>query len=366
MKVLDSRAARLCLAFAVAAGLALTGAAVAPAASAETAPAFLTSLDCRSVTQCVAVGDNNPDHPTQLEGDNWNGTAWVRVTMPSPPGSVRVRMNGVACPASHPCVAVGKAQPKSGGSYAIGALWNGKSWSVARAAAPGAGSQLTAVACPAVHSCYAAGSYLPKGSGRTVLIEHWNGTAWAQQPAAAPPGSHDGILYSISCAATSMCVAIGDDNSGPLIERWNGKAWAATRPPSSTSESIWSVSCPATTRCFAVGENNLGLGVLVDQWNGKTWTRSFPVVAADFGPMLKSVSCSSASACIVVGNDATVAFADRWDGQDWVPLKMTFTGGTPRSFGQVRCLSATSCVALAGGSGSEFWNGSTWRTVPTT
>ncbi len=82
--------------------------------------------------------------------------------------------------------------------------------------------------------------------------------------------------------------------------------------------------------------------------------------------MLKSVSCSSASACIVVGNDATVAFADHWDGQDWLPLQMTFTGGTPRSFGQIRCLSATNCVALAGRAGSEFWNGSTWRTVPTT
>src|SRR5258708_23463898 len=246
MKVLDSRAARLSLAFAVAAGLALAGAAGAPAASGATAPAVLTSLDCRSATQCVAVGDNNPDHPTQLEGDNWNGTAWVRVTVPNPPGSVRVRMNGVACPASHPCVAVGKAQPKSGGSYAIGALWNGKSWSVARAAAPGAGSQLTAVACPAVHSCFAAGSYLPKGSGRTVLIEHWNGTTWAQQPAAAPHGSRGGILYALSCATTAMCVAIGGDRSGPLLERWNGKAGAATRPRSTTSESIWSGSGPAS------------------------------------------------------------------------------------------------------------------------
>ena len=107
-----------------------------------------------------------------------------------------------------------------------------------------------------------------------------------QQPAAAPHGSRDGILYAISCATTSMCVAVGDDGSGPLIERWNGKAWAATRPPSTTSESIWAVSCPTTTRCFAVGEDNLGLGVLVDQWNGKTWTRSFPVVAAELRPML--------------------------------------------------------------------------------
>ena len=119
----------------VAAGLALAGTAVAPAASAKVAPAILQSLDCRSVSRCVAVGVNTPVTPGQLEGDNWNGRAWVRVPVPKPAGAVSVRLSGVNCPANHVCVAVGKAQPKSGGSYALAGVWNGTRWSVAKAAA---------------------------------------------------------------------------------------------------------------------------------------------------------------------------------------------------------------------------------------
>lgn len=365
----------------VAAGLALTGAAVAPAApaavapaAAAVAPAILQSLDCRTVSQCVAVGVNTPVKPTQLAGDNWNGMSWVRVPVPKPPGAVVVRLNGVSCPARHPCVAVGKAQQKSGGSYPIGEVWHGTSWSVTRAAAAGTSSELTAVSCPTIASCFAVGDYAPKGGGRTVLIEHWNGKSWAQLRATVPRGSRNAILRAISCAAWNMCVAVGADRSGQLAERWNGHAWAASRPPTRSSESLWGVSCPAATRCYAAGGDDLGQGALVDEWNGKSWTRSYPVVASDGDyPILKSVSCSSATACLAVGNNADGVFTERLTGQGFVPDTSPYTGGTPRYVLQVRCLSATRCVALASAwpnsqswrSEAEFWNGVSWRTVLT-
>jgi hypothetical protein len=355
----------------VAAGFTLTVSAAPPAANVTPPPAALTSLACRSATHCVAVGDSNADRPADLFAENWNGTAWTRIAVAKPAGTVSARLNGVACPDNHPCIAVGKAQPASGTSYAIAALWNGKSWSVAKAAAPGSGSQLTGVSCPSVSSCYAVGSYLPKGSGRTVLAEHWNGRAWAQQPAAAPHGSSDAILYAVSCATASMCVAAGDDKSGSLVERWNGTAWAATRPPTTSTQLLWDVSCPTAASCFAVGGDTDEQGSLIDHWNGKTWTQDYPVTAVDFGdPRDQSVSCSSASFCLAVGNLAnSVAlgrsqFVERWNGKQWAGDNVPFTGGTPGYFVQVRCLSATSCVALSPGS-AEFWNGSSWRTVPT-
>jgi hypothetical protein len=369
-----SSLARAGAAAVVAAGLALTGAAVAPAAGAKVAPAILQSLDCRSVSQCVAVGVNTPVKPTQLEGDNWNGKSWVRVAVPEPPGAVVVRLNGVSCPARHPCVAVGKVQPKSGGSYPIGEVWHGTYWSATKAAAAGTSAELTAVSCPTIASCFAVGDYAPKGSGRTVLIEHWNGKAWAQLRATAPRGSKDAILHAVSCAAWDMCVAVGDDRSGQLAERWNGHAWAVTRPPTTSSESLWGVSCPAATRCFAVGGDDLGQGALVDQWNGKSWTRSYPAVASDGDyPILKSVSCSSATACLAVGNNVDGVFTERLTDQGFVPDTSPFIGGTPRYVLQVRCLSATRCVALASAwpnsqswrSEAEFWNGSSWQTVLT-
>ncbi len=358
----------------VAAGLALAGTAVAPAASAKVAPAILQSLDCRSVSRCVAVGVNTPVTPGQLEGDNWNGRAWVRVPVPKPAGAVSVRLSGVNCPANHVCVAVGKAQPKSGGSYALAGVWNGTRWSVAKAAAAGSSAQLLAVSCPTTASCFAVGQYTPKGSGRTLLVEHWNGNVWAQLSAPAPRGGKNGILHAVSCAAWNMCVAVGDDGSGQLVERWNGHAWTVTRPPTRSSESLWGVSCPAATRCFAVGGDDLGQGALVDEWNGKSWSRSYPVVASDGDyPILKSVSCSSANACLAVGNNADGVFTERWTAQGFVPDTSPFIDGTPRYFLQVRCLSATRCIALASAwpnsqswrSEAEFWTGSSWQTVLT-
>src|SRR5579871_4882219 len=130
-------AVALAVASAAVASTAGASAAAVPAAGATVAPAVLQSLDCRSVSRCVAVGVNTPDSPPLLEGDNWNGRAWVRVPVPRPPLSGSVRLAGVACPANHVCVAVGKVQPQSGGSTAIAGVWNGTRWSVATAAAAG-------------------------------------------------------------------------------------------------------------------------------------------------------------------------------------------------------------------------------------
>lgn len=372
-------AARVAVAVAAVAGLTLAGNAGASAASAvtATAPAVLESLACPSASHCVAVGADSPDRPTRLAADNWNGTAWVRVAVPSPAGSVSVNLNGVGCPAVHPCVAVGRAYPKSGGFYAIGAVWNGASWSVARAVDPGSSSDLFAVSCATTASCFAVGRYTRTGSASwTALIEHWNGKAWAELAAPVPAGSNHAALQAVSCAAWNMCVAAGGDDSGQLIERWNGHVWAATRPPTRTSETLLGVSCPTATSCFASGGDKLSQGSLIDHWNGRTWTRDYPVTAADADyPMFKSVSCSSPSACLAVGNNVAGAFVDRWDGTDWLPVgPLVFNGGTPRYFVQVRCLSATNCVALASAnpasdfwrSSAEFWNGTSFQTVPTT
>jgi hypothetical protein len=47
---------------------------------------------------------------------------------------------------------------------------------------------LNGVSCPSSISCTAVGYYFP-GSGRQALAEHWNGTAWSIQHTPNPVGA---------------------------------------------------------------------------------------------------------------------------------------------------------------------------------
>jgi hypothetical protein len=356
------------------ASAALASAGAAPAA---TYPAVLSGLACRTLSDCVAVGENAPTMPTQLAGNQWNGKHWSRVAMPKPAGSVNVSVGSVACPAARECVTVGQAYPTSGNYYAIAAYWNGSRWTVGKAAAPGTSSELMAVSCVSRSSCFAVGQYTLKGGlSFTVLIEHWNGKGWTQLAAPVPHGTSYGSLNDVSCATKSFCVAVGSDGAGELIERWNGRTWTATTPPSSTSSGIlWGVSCPATTSCYAVGGNVAGKGAVIERWNGKKWSYvTAPVPTGSVSPWLQSVSCVSAASCVAVGDELKPqVFADRWDGKSWKPVSMSASGGHLGDLLEVRCLAATSCVALgsvsstsaAWRSESAFWNGKSWKVVLT-
>jgi hypothetical protein len=353
--------------------------ATAPAGHAATTfPAALSGFDCRTLTHCVAVGANTPTMATQLVSEGWNGTKWWRMpAVPKPAGTGNVSAGDVACPASHQCVAVGVGYPRTGpGFFAIAMLWNGVRWTTAKAATPGSSSMLLAISCPLPASCYAAGEYTPKGSlNFTPLIEHWNGKTWSQLRIPVPKGTSDGSLFGVSCAGDRFCVAVGTDGAGSLIERWNGRGWTATAPSTAASGTLYGVSCPSPTACFAVGSSGRSTGVVVQRWDGHGWRASAaPVPHGSQFPWLQSVSCPSATRCLAVGDDINPGvYAIAWNGAGWKMVSMAATGPHVGFLQEVRCLSATSCVALGDTtqiaatqrSESAFWNGKTWRVIPT-
>jgi hypothetical protein len=381
--------ARLTVTLALAvAGAAVGVAATVPPASAAyaassvtpsaTAPAALAAMACRSAKDCMAVGSNTPTMATQLAAEQWNGKKWTRLPMLKPAGVVNAGANGVACPAARVCVAVGDAFPANGpGPYALAGYWNGARWTTGRAAAPGSSSELIAISCPTAASCYAVGEYNPKGKVITTaaLIEHWNGKSWAQQTAPMPHGAPFGQLVAVSCATVKFCVAVGTTGAGELIERWNGNAWIAAVPAAPADTNLWGVSCPTAASCYAVG--GTGSGTVIERWNGKAWSRSAaPVPAHSTSPFLQSVSCVSSARCLAVGDDlnnSPTVFADQWNGTTWKPVSMTTSGPRLGDFEQVQCLGATTCVALGSASPfsaawrseSAFWNGKSWKVVPT-
>ena len=365
--------------------LTITGTAMAGGAAGQTVhsgsaasfPASLSGIDCRSLTDCVAVGANTPQMANGLVAERWNGVRWSRSALPLPSGTTLVTVGEVACPAASDCVAVGSAYPSHESGYAIAESWNGSRWSVRRAATPGVSSTLFAISCLAPGNCYAAGVYTPKGSSsEDPLIEHWNGSSWHQDAVPVPGrGTIFAEISDISCPTAAFCVAVGSTGAGAFVERWNGRTWTETTPPSAAGALLSGVSCSSVTSCFAVGLGATGNKSLVERWNGVKWSSTdTPGPSAGNTAGLVSVSCLSSARCLAVGDFlGNGVYAVSWNGHTWQRVPVAATGGKLGAFGQLRCLSATSCVALGATtsfaatqrSESVFWNGKSWKIVLT-
>ena len=135
------------------------------------------------------------------------------------------------------------------------------------------------VSCPSAGSCVTVGTGIystPTHSWGVSFSEIWDGKSWRY---ATMPG---GGANSVSCAAASRCVAVGDTESGGTQRAaaltWNGKAWAVTRVPAQgkgQASIFLDVTCLSAADCVAVGQagppgspNTTGL---TGFWNGKSW-----------------------------------------------------------------------------------------------
>ena len=100
-------------------------------------PGWLLGVACSSSTHCEAVGGyvdligEQPFHTTLAEG--WNGTSWSLQTTPDPACTTCYHaLNGVACPSSDSCEAVGSygslSPVESNGDVTLAENWNGMNW----------------------------------------------------------------------------------------------------------------------------------------------------------------------------------------------------------------------------------------------
>jgi hypothetical protein len=212
----------------------------------------LGSVSCVSTTACVAVGGfESSSAPTfSTLAESWDGHTW---TLESPQNAAaRVSdLSGVSCVSSPVCTAVGSAGSQYGSST-LAELRVGPTWTTESSPSP-AYSQLDGVACPTTTSCVAVGP---------DLIESWNNAMWSVQPTAV-----SGKFWGVSCSGTSSCTAVGSAfpaGDPTLAEVWNGSSWSVqpTSDPPGTHRQLLSVSCPSDRVCMAVGSYSDTAGVL--------------------------------------------------------------------------------------------------------
>jgi hypothetical protein len=289
--------------------------------------------------------------------------AWSVVPSPNGTGSLLNQLVGVSCVSATACTAVGLHGDSSGAAKTLIESWNGTSWSVVPAPAPGQ-AELNGVSCVSATACTAVGSYDASDNVVRTLAESWNGTNWSVIPT---PTKGVGVeLDGVSCVSATACTAVGTfDRSGDVIktlaESWNGTSWSVvpTRNPPPVNGSSWltGVSCVSATACTAVGYREKSLNVqmrtLVESWNGTSWSvvQSPNAGRATTGNLLSGVSCVSATACTAVGayaNSGTgKTLVESWDGTSWSVVPSP-NAGLPRTLNVlngVSCVSPTACTA---------------------
>jgi hypothetical protein len=328
---------------------------------------YLRGVACTSSTACTAVGYSYTGPAGQVTlAERWNGKTWAIQSTPNPAGPAAA-LDGVACPSSTACTAVGFSFDSSDTLLTLAMRWNGTSWAIQSTPSPGAavGSSLYGVACASPTTCTAVGTYDGGISvGDVTLAERWDGVSWTVQSTPDPAGATDSELLGVACTAATACTAVGEFvNSSyvpvTLAERWNGASWTVQSTPDptgATDSTLFGVDCAAATSCTAVGTytaKSHAILTLAERWDGTSWTvKSTPNPARGTLVGLDQVTCTSATACTAVGAYTATSgkrdtLAERWNGTSWtIQSTSNQAGATESGLTAVACTTATACTAV--------------------
>jgi hypothetical protein len=347
----------------------------------------LNAVSCPSTGACVAAGDISMSAGSSALIETFQDNAWSLATPPDGPGSYVNDLEGISCPSTAFCVAVGYSEQRGGPEQALVETLSGGSWTVTPSPDNGAGdNQLSSVSCPSASACVAVGSYLSGGTSK-VLVEALVGESWELAPA-PDQGSGNNVLTGVSCSSSTSCTAVGyyTNTSGvdrALVEDLSGSAWAqaTAADEGQGANELDSVSCPSATSCVAVGTFSSGSGVyqaLVDNFAGTNWTvvTPSPDAVGVKTNVFSSVSCGSSSSCFAVGyysnGGKAVTLTARFADGTWAMVKTPNTGTSTNQLTSVSCAASGTpqCVTVGYFNGvnssqtlTQTWTGSYWHIV---
>ncbi len=349
--------------------------------------ANLASVSCSAALTCVASGQLTNEHAIEgsLLVDTISGGTASQQTVPALSERHWVLFNGVSCPTSSRCEAVGAAREAAVGSgteyETVIDGWNGTSWSRQTSINPEPRQPLDhfeSVSCASASTCLAVGVNANSSRG---LLQSWSGGPTWTKPFLE---SWNHQLRGISCPSSTACMVVEKAFDGTVELKWDelpGGAhehiWgpeqrAAPTPPGATEINLQGISCSSEVACTAVGSYLVGTTYepFALRWNGSSWTQQSGVPPAEgtSKEAMMSVSCPAATFCMSVGLSATGAAAEQWNGSTWQAINPGNPPGTAHpKFLSVSCVSATFCAAAGSVSEGgrqrglvETWNGSGW------
>jgi hypothetical protein len=249
----------------------------------------LTGVSCVTARSCVAVGDSQGgDGPLLVE--TWNGAKWTLRTARVPGGARATYPAAVSCRSVTFCIVAGQSYSSVPGTPAmLLARWNGTSLTAMKPAVPADAADITLsdISCPSATFCAAVGfSTNPSGTGVFGLAAVWNGKSWTADKMAAPKGDAESFLYGVSCRPDGFCMAVGSAGLSTTATEatalsYKGKKWTLQNVPgpgTGPSSDFFGVNCLLDDKCVAIGEivssHTATAAPLAGLWNGSSWRLS--------------------------------------------------------------------------------------------
>jgi hypothetical protein len=237
----------------------------------------LGDIACPARTSCFAVGSYWPTSNRQRPlVEHWNGKTWAIMTTPALADGY-MTFSAIACPSAKSCFTVG-SRWINGRETTLVEHWNGTKWATMTSAnvAAAVGTQLNGVSCPNTTTCFAVGTsaFATRSyPDDPPVIERWNGSHWTivTSPVPSDDGTNANNITSLSdvkCSSATNCLTVGvsgavysqiapgGSSEHTLAEHWDGSTWTIVpnaRPDASFDDAFYALTCVGAGPCFGVG-----------------------------------------------------------------------------------------------------------------
>ena len=283
-----------------------------------------TLLGVAAVTadEVWAVGGlGEPEAPSTVAVQRWDGTRWTTVEAPSPGSSVN-ELRAVDASGPSDVWAVGRTSSGFVDEPLI-LHFDGATWSQSELP-DGIDGVLNDVAAVSPTDVWAVGFVGdPAASLERGLVLHWDGDAWAEVEVRRAIGGGRAALTGIGWVSPTDVWVVGYHHFQPLVLRFDGAAWS--RSETEVRGDLFAVEP------FATGEV-WGIGTPVQMFDGETWNEA-SVVRADGLELVDGAAVGGRDIWAVgmrsnADDPITRIAIYRYSGRRWVPVEGPSVGGS--------------------------------------
>lgn len=296
----------------------------------------------------VVSGTTETLHPLLLAHDDRSG-GWHRITTPA--DRTESRINALAGRSASDVWLTGDAGMfDAEGTPVLTEHWDGRAWQVSYAPVPANAETagLLGVAESAAGDVWAVG-WADLIDSETVdpvtgitnvvshdigLVEHWDGTAW-QQVASPVPALSDAVLNGVATTAAGdvWLTGMAADTDQPIAVHHDAHGWHSTAVPNpGINGELNAVTAAGPDDVWAVGRTVLGDkdsgSPLVEHWDGQRWRQ----VAAPGTGQLHAAALADGG-LVVVGYDDNAPYGERLTAGGWTSLGLPTLGQGESPFG---------------------------------
>jgi hypothetical protein len=322
---------------------------------------FLEAAACPSAGNCWVVGSAGSPIADRAILEHHAKDEWEAVAGPGLGSGWGEELDGISCPASGDCWAVGSAFPVEDGTTAVQALVEhlvAGHWTAAVASGLGA-MALTGVACPAPGDCWATGGGGFENGSAIPVLAHYDGHGWSL--AQSLPYSSQAYLMGVACPSTTVCWAVGETGERAptgvfvaqgLIERYAQGAWTTATTLSGFLR-LNAVACTGTADCWATGfsvASSPQVQVVAEHGTTFGWTAASIPSGVQLGG--DGIACTGGGTCWIAGGTSNQAgttgypFVARLAGGAWTVVSTPPAGENGSQLNSVACDPSGTCWAV--------------------